>query len=256
MEKIHEPEKNCQIHLPVLVINLDRSQTRWLHMREMLIKNKFTDVQRIQAIDGLSIDELEVANFYDIDENRKKYYVPLKKAEIACALSHRAAWRKIVEDNLDMACILEDDVYFEHEPYKVFAELQQLLKSNQPVIIRLYAKHLIRGKVLATIEKFRLVCPRLAPLGMVGTLVNKSAARKLLDFSSTLYEPIDVALQRQWDLSINSLVIQPNLIREISSNLGGTTLHSQEKINIFAKIVKETKRPLYRLKQIIFSYIY
>lgn len=98
----------------VFVINLDRSPER-LEQMAMQLKNIGLDFERISAVDGNAQTDEFLNKYYSSKLNRKKYYAPLKKAEIGCYISHLKACEKIVRDNLDYAIILEDDIIL--EPY-------------------------------------------------------------------------------------------------------------------------------------------
>ena len=243
-----------ETRIPTFVINLDSAQGRWSHMQKMLKSNGVSNVHRISAVNGVDIN-LEDPNLtYNPEKNARSYYAPLKKAEIACFLSHQKAWQKIVEDNLTVACILEDDVEFVEPPNDLFQRLLKLLIVDEPAAIRLYARKNISGKTVSFFSRYKIIKPRIAPLGMVGFLLNRHAAEAYLQHTSEIYEPVDVAIQRQWDIGFSSLVIQPRLVKEISKILGGTSLHNQEVISFSKKVRKELGRPVFRLFRYIKSY--
>ena len=122
----------------VYVINLDRQRRRWKHfVREAQSqnlpgkKNLFELCQRVSAIDGRDIDSgdflstdieaqysLEDHFFVDPDpalshiENKKHVLISTSPAEIAVSLSHLKVWRRMVDEKIPYALVLEDDVYF------------------------------------------------------------------------------------------------------------------------------------------------
>ena len=91
----------------IFVINLDRRPDRLQTISQTLgaLGLKW---QRIVAIDGRDPQ-------LDAQVDWKKLhtysqYLPIRRGPIGCYLSHRKVWQKIVEENLQQALILEDDV--------------------------------------------------------------------------------------------------------------------------------------------------
>lgn len=238
-----------------LVINLDKSSERWAHMERMLKTQSLNTVHRISAVYGAELSEQDIGLTYNAQKNQQQYFLPLKKAEIACFMSHRKAWQFIVDHQLAFACILEDDVQFEAAPQILFDSLESLLKKTEPVAIRLFSKRPIRGRLIKyeLPPPYRLVKPRLSPMGMPGFVINRAAAIQWLEQTQEIFEPIDVAIQRHWDMGFQTLELQPPLVKEISFALGGTTLHKQEAFSLISRVHKELARPIFRLKRQILS---
>lgn len=87
------------------VINLARSRDRRTHMIKELKKT------------GLDYEILEAVNGHDIDLHDRTivdpsltYYTQFLAGTTGAALSHLSAYQKIIEDRLDKALVLEDDV--------------------------------------------------------------------------------------------------------------------------------------------------
>jgi len=238
-----------------LVINLNKSSERWAHMERMLKTQSLTSVHRISAVYGAELSEQDIELTYNDQKNQQQYFSPLKKAEVACFMSHRKAWQFIVDHQLAFACILEDDVQFETAPKILFDSLESLLKKNEPVAIRLYSKRPIRGRIFEyeLPSPYRLVKPRLSPMGMPGFVINRAAAIQWLEQTQEIFEPVDVAIQRHWDMGFQTLELQPPLVKEVSFSLGGTTLHHQSPQSKWTKIRRELTRPRYRLTRFIKS---
>ena len=62
-------------------------------------------------------------NFYQPNIIRPKYPFKMRKAEIATFLSHRKCWQKIIDDELDGALIIEDDVSLSTSFFSFFMEM-------------------------------------------------------------------------------------------------------------------------------------
>lgn len=86
---------------PVFLINLDRQPGRLRFMQAQLSALGIASI-RIPAVDGR--DPAERAR------SSAASYAPLTPGEIGCFESHRRLWQRIVEDEIPLACILEDDM--------------------------------------------------------------------------------------------------------------------------------------------------
>lgn len=85
----------------IFVINLAKRKDRLEHMTRQL-----SAFERVEAVDGATVRNPPVNRF--LFWCSKGYGV--KPGEIGCALSHQNVYRMIVEQGIDVACVLEDDV--------------------------------------------------------------------------------------------------------------------------------------------------
>lgn len=88
----------------LLVINLDRSPERLASFMARAAQVGIS-VERLAAIDAKTMDE---AGLNEI-KVAQSIFDPLSRGEIACFLSHRAAWRRLVDSGVDRMAIFEDD---------------------------------------------------------------------------------------------------------------------------------------------------
>lgn len=230
---------------PVWVINLERSPIRWTSIHKSLSNVGINNYARIDAVDARSLSKAEIDCAYDADRNRKLYFSPLKPGEIACFLSHRKAWRTLVEEDLDGAFIVEDDVIFRPEAVQCMREIASFANSSPPLVVKIFSKRRVTGDAIQLSHQTRLVEPILAPVGAQGAYLNRAAAEKLIMHSERFYEPVDVFLQRTWIHGVKIQVLTPNAVDETSAQLGGTTLRSG-KTEISSRIRREIMRPFFR----------
>lgn len=86
---------------PVYLINLDRQPERLRFMQRQLSELGITPI-RVSAVNGRNPEE-----------QRRSYaapYAQLSPGEIGCFESHRRLWKKIVDQGISGALIVEDDV--------------------------------------------------------------------------------------------------------------------------------------------------
>lgn len=235
----------------LLIINLDRSHARWQHMAGHLDKLGF-DYQRIAAIDGNDISDQIINRHYSAIENRKCYFAPLRMTEIACFLSHRKALSYFLEQGKqDCLILLEDDVAFLNCPAlrQTLNALATRAANNEPTLVKLYAKRTVSGS-LSQVDNstVHLVKPALVPLGTQAQMWNRNSATIFLSKTSQFYQPVDVALQHWWKFGIDLQVVQPCLVRELSTEVGGSTISQAKQLPNIKKLKQEIIRPWFRLK--------
>ena len=90
---------------PIYTINLDRDAERWQRMEQIARTAGIPNMQRFSAINGKNmVDSQFRASTTWLGRQLQPVGV------LGCALSHIALWKKIIEDDIPSAIILEDDV--------------------------------------------------------------------------------------------------------------------------------------------------
>jgi glycosyl transferase family 25 len=90
------------------VINLKRSPERRINMTAQLTTHGI-DYEIVEAVDGRQLDltDPEVINSIAPSFRAAEWFLP---THVACAMSHLSAYRKILDDGLPWALVMEDDV--------------------------------------------------------------------------------------------------------------------------------------------------
>lgn len=211
------------------------------------LKSQDLTFEIVQAIDGDLLDE------HLTTANKKAYFTPLNKYEIAAALSHKKALQQFCNSNKDFALILEDDAVPIYNIDAVMSTLLQNLTEQDPILIKLYAKRLPVLKQQITSftlnnTKFTIYRPIVPSLGAVATLYSRQSALNLLPNLRTIDAPFDVILQKTWKTGLTVLQINPPLFLENSKQLGGSTIQKLKPRTFPEKLKREVKRFVYRLK--------
>lgn len=196
--------------LLVLVINLDRSPERLIHMTERLNRLPF-EWKRLPAIDGGVLSELR---HEEVDENlyECQHGKPLARAEVGCYLSHVKAMRQFLSSGKQYLLLFEDDAY----PEEAFVDvLVKLL--NQPDtwdIVKLsgfHAPHIIKRRKLT--HKYCVGVPMTRHLNVAAVLYNRQAAQQFVDSMLPMSLPFDHALEQPWLYGARLRVVCPNPVR-------------------------------------------
>lgn len=226
------------------IIHLKRATAR-LPQVEQLCQQLPIAGSIVTAVDGTGLTELEQSQ-YKRHLMRPFYPFPLRDTEIATFLSHRACWQAIVDQGLDAALILEDDVTLD-EPAFAEAFKAALAHMGQGDFVRFPVKSRERqGKTLSSGTDPRVLMPRSIGLGMQAQLVTREAAQTLLEKTQQFDRPVDTYLQMRWDHGVRVLTISPSGIGEISGKLGGSMIGKRK--GFWERIYREVFRPLYRLR--------
>jgi len=98
----------------VFVVNLKRSADRRAKMNAIL-DNLGIKFEFFEGTDGKELDAASIKAVYNESVTMKNLQRPLSLNEIGCALSHRSLYRHIIDEEIDKACILEDDVIVDRE---------------------------------------------------------------------------------------------------------------------------------------------
>ena len=234
-----------------LIIHLERSLERKPQVRKLKKSLPFR-TKVVEAIDGSKTDN-DFSKTYIPRLLRPRYPFTLRSAEIACFQSHRKCWQEILDQGLEAALIIEDDVDIINGEFSAAVKLA-MKEIKMGDLIRFPIKP--REKPInSSVERndISIFEPTLIGLGTQAQIVTYDAAIRLLEKTERFDRPIDVYLQLRWKHGVRILTLWPNGVREHSSSLGGSLIGKER--NKSDKLRRELLRPLYRAKINIFSRI-
>ena len=197
----------------------------------------------LPACDGQSMTEAE-ARAHVPGARKPRYPFALRPSEVATFHSHRACWRRIVDQRLPAALILEDDLELDTTRFLPALDLARAHAQDGDFVRFPIKRREDAGEVIAHHGETRLARHDSVALGMVAQFVTHGAAQKLLETSRTFDRPVDTFLQMTWVHGVRVLTAWPTGIEEVSARLGGSLV--QRKEGIGAKLRREILRPIYR----------
>jgi len=122
--------------MEIFVINIDKDTDRMDFARKQA-DNFGYNIRRISAICGRNLTKEE----WRQNVNRWRFILRMGRkpmlGEIGCALSHIGIYKKMVQENIPMACIFEDDIIVLDGFKKHLDALSHWLKPNKPHVVRL-----------------------------------------------------------------------------------------------------------------------
>lgn len=110
--------------MKTFVINLNYANKRLDSISNQLEKLKIP-FEVFPAVNWKELTKEEIKKIYDADKSNKFIWRGLTLWEIGCALSHLLLYKKIVEENIDIAFILEDDAIISKDIKKIYDKLSQ-----------------------------------------------------------------------------------------------------------------------------------
>jgi glycosyl transferase family 25 len=202
--------------LNILIINLKQSLERKESMLAQFenIKQDF-QIIFIDAIDKDTLTEQAVSSFCDFSHSERR-----SLGEIACALSHRKAYKYIIENNLENAVILEDDIILSSDFKSVIKLIQEkttklsnyVIKLDKSNYFRYYCSFQNAFIVKSNNDKYKIKVPISRTTFAWGYFIDIEAARTLL----TKYPKVSYVAD-EWNLfkkDINLFVIRPFIVDE------------------------------------------
>ncbi len=232
--------------MPVMaafIIHLERATSRSAQVSALQAALPMP-VTVLKAVDARSAGA-ELGRHYDRTVGWKPPYpFLLSDAEIAVFMSHRKAWREIVDSGLEAGLIVEDDVALDPGRFpEALALAQANLTPGRWIRFPWEGKE-EPGAVVSERGSARLMRPPKLALGMLAQLVHRDAALRMLEATEVFDRPVDTALQLTWMTGIDVLCVAPSGVSEISVDLGGSTL--QKRRGTRARLYAEFARALYR----------
>lgn len=200
----------------------------------------------VVATDGAKLPEQEIGAVYARQLYRPRYSFSLNRAEIGVFLSHRAAWRRIVDEDLDYAVVFEDDAEIDAPSFAEACAFMHDTRKDWEYVLAPASRNRIAGTILGKKRNgVALVRPSNPPLRAIAQFVSADAARKLLASTERFDRPIDTFLQMGWVTGVELLALTASGMRDSSPALGGSTI-KRNQMSFLERLHHEIARPIYR----------
>lgn len=139
-------DRQEDLEMRTFLVNLDRNTERLAWMQEQLGKLGIA-YERFPAVDGRALSK----------EERQRVYSParawlanghlLQPGELGCALSHLGIYRRLVDENIPYALLLEDDCTFDDDFMDSLRLAERSIKAQRRQVL------LLSGHGLTQVEK-------------------------------------------------------------------------------------------------------
>jgi GR25 family glycosyltransferase involved in LPS biosynthesis len=225
------------------IIHLARARSRRPQV-EWLSKALPVESYVMAAVDGRNLSDAQMEHYVP-DRLKLRYPFALRQAEIAAFLSHRNCWQAIIDNGLDAALVVEDDVILECSTFlRSFETAKKYAQQGDYIRFPLKVRE-VAALTVSSVGEPVLMQPYETGLGMQLQLVTRDAAALLLEKTAIFDRPVDTYLQMSWEHpSCRILSISPSGVGEISGDLGGSLIGQKQSYR--EKIYREVMRPIYR----------
>jgi len=224
-----------------ILISLKRSESRRFAAVDILSKLSYLDWHILEGIDGLQLHNTPPE--YDEAKVTRLLGFPLTSSEIGCFLSHRQAWVQCIEKD-QPTLILEDD--FSITP-NFEQGLSALIHRYQDWdIARLQGLVDTPHSVINSGTDYQIVINNEDPLGATGYVIKPHAAKRLVQNSNEIYEPLDHFLEHHSKHKLKIVALKPYPIK---TNGTASTMHdrpARQPINGFYKKWRSLNRAIDR----------
>lgn len=118
--------------MKTFVVSLADELERRSYVAE-LVKQYALDAEFIDAVDMRKVDDSVAREFYRPTERALQKNRFLNRAEIGCALSHQHIYKRMIDEQIPVALVLEDDVQFLSSPTALLESVEQGIELNQAI---------------------------------------------------------------------------------------------------------------------------
>jgi len=213
LQNVRKPLTRNILGCKLFVINLNRATDRWQRVCNIL-EHEGVDYERIEAVDG-QYEQALCDESTEFPVPFSKWFRPLTRGEVACSLSHRKAWNRIVEQKLAYALILEDDFILQASDWQQVLNASFNLPQEFDLIKLSRAEEKNLMQVEAITKKYYLARSYPIPIDALATLVSQQGATKLLSNIKKVQRPIDFEFKNYWEYGLRIYSIYPNLFAQV-----------------------------------------
>ena len=204
------------------VLNLEHNTERKKYMQDLL-KDIPIDYEFFPAVYGKSITNID--QFYDSKLAEKKAKRQLNVGEIGTAISHKNIYKKMIDENIEQALILEDDVTFLDGFIDVYKKIEKINVGNKIILLGTIVKKKIKKiwkKMLTPEHSMYLVLNNYA--GAYGYIIGLEAAKRIYYHNKKVFIEADKwkyyrRLSQIWLVSPSVVTVDEIFPSEIGDDL-------------------------------------
>lgn len=179
--------------MKVFVINLDKDKEK-LESIDSQLKTLGVEYERVPAVYGKDLPEIQKRAAYSSFRWWCAIGRPIAPAEIGCTLSHHRIYKRIVEENIHCACILEDDVALAPNFANQLKFVEKEMLSGKKMLV-LLSDHSVEDRKDGTFVGSESETPNLQStyndMCSEGYCITPETAKALLKVNTPMRVPLD-----------------------------------------------------------------
>jgi glycosyl transferase family 25 len=224
-----------------LADQLDRRQYMRAQLDRCGMPYRFFDAVRIDLANGWP-------ESYARQRRLDHSCIDMRTGEIGCYLSHRQVWMDFLASDEKLCLVIEDDVTLHADFSRVVATLCE--KSADWEFVRLFA--IIEKPswpAQRITDEYTLVDYLAQPNGTQGYLLNRCAAERLIDYTASMWQAIDMAIDCEWDHGVAIQGIKPYVLDH--PEIFQTTLGpgGRPRLSLHRKLMRELNRARHNMRK-------
>jgi len=190
------------------IINLKESTDRRAYMIDEMKKTGL-EYEFFDAVNGKDIPNID--EIYAKEISFKKIRKILTYGEIGCAMSHLLIYKKMIDENIEQALILEDDIIVSSDFKRICNELLKIKKKNYIILLGQSDTQVLKKIYREAIApKYALAKIFDSGYGAYGYIIDNAAARVMYSINYPILYESD-----RWDIFwkfIDIYILLPYLI--------------------------------------------
>lgn len=198
--------------MKVFLINLLHKQDRYLHMVGELERCGI-EYERVPATYGKDLTKKELTHFFSEFHSYCACGYRLTLGEIGCALSHLSVYRRMIDESIAVAMVLEDDVLLEECFNKKCKDICSKIDLRKPQVVVLSAYKFDGGGEIGLIRNKRAMCTD-------GYIITLSAAKKIYHYNFPVVTVADDWRRWNWMLGIETYTCWPPIVKQDNLRFG------------------------------------
>jgi glycosyl transferase, family 25 len=193
---------------PAFVINLVANKTRMANAAAALGGQSIA-FERVEGVNGWNLPDTEIVKFYDAKRNLRDGKHPLVRPEIGCYLSHIECWKRVAGGDAPGGIIFEDDFSASTELAAILTEVCADGGRDWDVVKLFTFDPMAKPVKERKLGKYRLVIPYRVPTCLIGYVLTREAAQRLVQRSLPFFRPVDEDMKFYWEKDLRVALILP-----------------------------------------------
>jgi glycosyl transferase family 25 len=228
------------------IISLDKDEYRRSRIIEnMRVQNFCCDYEVVAAVKGECLDTEFIDLAYDRQLFESIYGRQMGCKELACVLSHKSVYERILASSDNVAAIFEDDALLSLRLNAVIPKVVERLSCDQPgVIILSQPTQYHKSSLMDIGDGLHRLCRPECIYGAYGYVLNKPLASLLLNYNTPVFRCSDHWNEFQQDIDFDLMALVPHEVGNIDFDRSLSNL-SLERDQMYEKAkskIKEKKR--------------
>lgn len=230
------------------IINLEKSYIRKQYMERLLQPYSFLNTEFVKAINGHEMSAHELDEVFDNNSCMKHRGRYLNKGEIGCTLSHRKCYKKILDDEIPFALILEDDIaVLRNLNYLQELNISSVLDVERPIVLFLSGDYWF--------WKNREITNVYDAVGSYAYFINSSAAKLIMSIQKPysvsddwiMYKSLGVKLMAVKPYMIDANVNMELLGSDVLQDEWGISRRKMSKLNAFISYKDAVLKKIFKM---------